>query len=149
MDTHRIIDNKPLIIENSQEQSYGSTLQKLIEFHRLELKNGWYVQTPPGGSPWKVFRKKDAETKGWFWAFFRLHKLCSAKYIWFSQYIDHVRPFITVPSFIYTEVPKTEDWIRTEGFFFPATQRFLTFTALQKIADKQVFLDTVNTCADL
>ena len=118
---------------------------RLLETYQLTLEKGWYWQKKENMSPWKVFSEYHFKERDFLWLLFRVHKLCLAKYLYFSKYLYSWQPFRVEPDrFISSSVVLDADWITCDGFRHKETKRIITITKLQQIRDKQVFINWIE-----
>lgn len=114
--------------------------QNLLDLYSLKLDKGWYWQKKENMSPWKVFSENAFNTKDILWLVFRVHKLCGAKYNYFSQNISDWNTISFYPDSSYVS-----NVVQMEAFQHKMSGRIITITRLQQITDKSVF----NTWIDV
>ena len=118
---------------------------KLLETYQLTLVNGWYWQKKENMSPWKVFSEHHFKTKSLLWLLFRVHKLCKAKYAYFSKYLNEWQPVVFAPDqMLWPDFICENDWVTAEAFKFKETGRIVTITKLQQIREKPVFINLIE-----
>ncbi len=117
----------------------------LLEIYQLTLNNGWYWQKKENMSPWKVFSENHFNTKPLLWLLFRLHKLCNAKYAYFSTQLSDWQPVVfEIDKISWTDLPTEKDWVTAEAFGYNESGRFITITKLQQIREKPVFIGLIE-----
>ena len=140
-----------LTIDSSQEvieDQIRAALHKetLLRLYRLTFKEGWavddkdnwMVEEREGMKRWKVFTVQDYRTKPPLWLTFRYHKLCSAKYKYFSENIERYEAAYDM---------YTADQVQYKGIDAPYlsglknkdTGRIVGITTLQQIGDIELF----------
>jgi hypothetical protein len=90
-------------------------------------------------SPWKVFSEHHYKTRDLLWLLFRVHKLCLAKYLYFHKTLSEWQPIA-----FYPDKSNIVRLPMVEAFQHIETSRILTITALQKITDKDMFINWVE-----
>ena len=80
---------------------------------------------------------------------FRVHKLCGAKYNYFSSALSDWQPVYFQPDRMqYSNFVLEKDWITMEGFRHKETGRLITITKLQQIRDKDKFVSYMEVVSD-
>lgn len=113
---------------------------KLLELYQLTLeKDKNYWQKKENMSPWKVFSEHLFKERDLLWLLFRVHKLCGAKYNYFSKNIGEFRTIKFLPD-------RTQgcELAEVEAFQHLETGRLVTISKLQMIRDKNVFIDWIE-----
>jgi hypothetical protein len=117
----------------------------LLEIYQLTLNNGWYWQKKENMSPWKVFSENHFKTKPLLWLLFRVHKLCKAKYAYFSTEFGDWQPVVFETDKIsWPDLPTEKDWVTAEAFGYIESGRFITITKLHQIREKPVFIGLIE-----
>lgn len=123
----------------------------LLEIYQITYERGWYWQKKENMSPWKVFSEKHFSDNSFFWLLFRVHKLCNAKYLYFSQNQNEWQPLIFEKiDHLDTRLQrfddnKESDWVEAEALMHKITGKFVTFTKLQQIRKKELFIELIES----
>jgi len=117
----------------------------LLQTYQLTLEKGWYWQKKENMCYWKVFSEYHFKTKPLLWLLFRVHKLCKAKYNYFSSYQSEWQPVVFEPdSMLWHDNVSENDWVKAEAFRHKETGRIVTITKLQQIREKSLFIEWIE-----
>lgn len=123
----------------------------LLEVYQITFERGWYWQKKENMSLWKVFSENHYRENSLIWLLFRVHKLCNAKYLYFSQNLNDWSPLkfdkmdCLNGEFERFEKNSEIDWVEAEGMIHKVTGKFVTFIKLQQIRKKELFIELIES----
>lgn len=122
-------------------------LEALIKTQSLVLKDEIYWLKKENMFPWKVFTVKKTLTHDDMWITFRFHRLCGAKYNYFSDNKDKIVP-VRCDYSNFKESGLME-YIKclygeSDGLLILNSNIYLSYSFLQTITNKDVFLKTME-----